>query len=178
MCIRDRADAVRGVRRVAIWPSFQIAQGADPGNVAEDIAVLELDRPVRTTAIRPFAVGDTPPDRGDAVAVVSYARDRAEAPSIQETCHVVDRRRDGVLVFSCDIDFGASGSPVFAVQNGELRIVSVISARVQDSDSPRSMGMRLGGRVEALLSALDAGVSGVAATQPQGARSTARFVRP
>ncbi|GAB1378623.1 trypsin-like serine peptidase [Pararhodobacter aggregans] len=173
-----RAEAIRGVTRAAIWPAFDFAAGADLSNVSEDIAVLELDRPVRTTAIQPFQVGELAAGSGAAVAVVSYGRGRAEAPSIQETCHVLDQRRDGVSVFSCQIDFGSSGSPVFAVEGGEVRIVSLISARAENGERPISLGMRLAGRVQALEAALDQGVSGLNAPGPQGARSSARFVRP
>jgi len=173
-----RAEAIRGIRRSAIWPGFSFAQGAALDNVAGDIAVLELDRPVRTTAITPFSVGAIPAGSGDAVAVVSYGRGRAEAPSIQETCHVLDQRRDGVSVFSCQIDYGSSGSPVFAIEDGEVRIVSLISARVESDDRPMSLGMRLAERVQALETALDQGVSGIHQPGAQGARSSARFVRP
>lgn len=173
-----RAEAIRGVSRAAIWPAFDFSLGAALANVSEDIAVLELDRPVHTTAITPFAVGEIPATSGEAVAVVSYGRGRSEAPSIQETCHVLDQRRDGVSVFSCQIDYGSSGSPVFAVEDGEVRIVSLISARVENGDRPMSLGMRLAGRVQALETALDQGVSGLGTPGSQGARASARFVRP
>lgn len=172
-----RAEAIRGVRRAAIWPGFDFAAGADLSNVPTDIAVLELDRPIRTTGIRPFPISRRVARTGASVAVVSYAHDRAEAPSIQESCHVLDQRRDGVSVFSCDIDFGSSGSPVFMADGEGIGIVSVISARAEQQARPISLGMRLGGRVEALLAALDAEVpEGTAG--PQGARATARFLRP
>ncbi len=173
-----RAEATRSIRRVAIWPGFEFERGAEMGAVSEDLAVLQLDRPVRTTGVHPFGVAQQLPERGDAVAVVSYGRDRAEAPSIQQTCHVIEQRRDGVTVLSCAIDYGSSGAPVLIDEGGELRIVSIISARAEGSASPVSLGMRLGGRVEALLSALDAGVSGTQPVTMQGARTTARFVRP
>lgn len=174
-----RAEAERGVNRIAIWPRFDFAAGAGMGNVSEDLAVLELDRPVRSTTIHPYDVADLPPMAdGSVVTVVSYARERAEAPSIQEACHVLEQRRDGVAVFSCDIDYGASGSPVFAQVDGQLRIVSMISALVASENRPMSLGMRFSGRVEALESALDQGVSGVATAGSNGARSDARFIRP
>lgn len=173
-----RAEATRSVRSAAIWPGFSYQAGAALANVPSDLALLELDRPIRTTGIQPFAVSSTAPRRGDTVAVVSYGRGRADMPSIQETCHVLDQRRDGVSVFSCQIDFGSSGSPVFAVQDNELRIVSVISAMAQGTSDPVSLGVRLGARVNALALALDNGVTGVTAGQPQGARNAARFLRP
>ena len=173
-----RAEAIRAVTRTAIWPGFDMTAAAALDAVAEDLAVLHLDRPVRTTSIQPIGMSDVMVGRGDAVTVVSYARDRAESPAIQETCHVLDQRRDGVSVFSCDIDYGASGSPVLARVGDGLGIVSVISARVEGSEGPLSLGMQLGGRVAALMSALDEQVTSPRAPGPQGARTSARFVRP
>ena len=173
-----RAEADRNINRIAIWPRFDFALGAGMDNVSEDIAVLELDRPIRSTTIHPFAVADLPPlASGGSVTVVSYARNRAEAPSIQESCRVLQQRPDGVSIFSCEIDYGSSGSPVLAMIGGERRIVSVISARVESSDTPMSLGMRFAGRVAALETALDQGVSGVSSPGANGARSGARFLR-
>jgi V8-like Glu-specific endopeptidase len=173
-----RAEAIRTVRRSAIWPGFDFAAGADIRNVPTDFALLELDRPIRTTGIHPFPVSGEAPDAGASVAVVSYARNRAEAPSIQQRCEVLDQRRDGVSVFSCDIDFGSSGSPVFAVGEEGIEIISVISALAEMQSRPISLGMRLGTRVEALNAALDADAPASVPGLPQGARSTARFLRP
>lgn len=173
-----RAEAIRGVRRAAIWPGFDFAAGAALSNLPADLAVLELDRPIRTTAIRPFAIADALPGEGTPVAVVSYGRGRAEAPSLQETCHLLARRRDGVFVFSCAIESGSSGSPVFLADAEGIRIVSVISARGESDLQAISLGVRLGGRVAALSAALDSGVSGVDPGRPQGARASARFVQP
>jgi len=173
-----RAEAIRAVRRAVVWPGFNFAAGADVDNMPGDLAILELDRPIRTTSIRPFETSTLPPERGDRVAVVSYGRGRAEAPSIQESCRVLDQRRDGVSVFSCDIDFGSSGAPVFAVQDDRLRIVSVISARAEGRETPISLGMQLGERVAALQATLDIEAGQAAMGLPQGARSSARFLRP
>lgn len=173
-----RAEAIRGVTRVAVWPGFDLGAGTAPGNVGNDIALLALDRPVRSSAIPPFEIGREAVARGARVAVVSYARERTEAPSIQETCHVLEQRHDGVSVLSCDIDRGASGAPVFAAQGDALRIVSVISATLRDRATPMSLGVRLGDRVEALERVLDGDLPGDTRRMPQGARATARFVRP
>ena len=173
-----RAEATRGVARSVIWPDFDMAAGADSANVPSDIALLELDRPVRLTSVRPFDVARIPPLSGSAVAVVSYAQDRAEAPSIQETCHVLEQRADGLMVMSCDIDYGSSGAPVFQLDGrGDVHIVSVISARADGDGRAFSLGMHLPARVEAMAAALDADrVQGVATVR--GARESARFVRP
>ena len=74
--------------------------------------------------------------------VVSYARNRATRPALQETCHVLGRPF-GTLIMSCDVDFGSSGAPVFSFIQGEARIVSVISAKAEIDGEPVSLGTRL-----------------------------------
>ena len=54
-----------------------------------DLAILRLDQPIRLTSVQPFAVGNDPA-LNDEVEVVSYAFDRAEAPSLQESCRMID----------------------------------------------------------------------------------------
>ncbi|MFN3955218.1 MAG: trypsin-like serine peptidase [Pararhodobacter sp.] len=164
-----RAEAIRGIRRMAIEPGFQPGNGEALDRVAADLALLELDQPIRLPSITPFVLSGDTPRRGAQVAVVSYARERAEAPSLQNRCTVMDQRHDGVMVLSCAIDFGASGAPVFAFDGAEPRIVSVISARAESGAQQVALGMRLEGRVEALAARL--GTAG-------GARNTARFLRP
>tara|TARA_R110002124_G_scaffold141235_2_gene305673 strand:- start:10727 stop:11527 length:801 start_codon:yes stop_codon:yes gene_type:complete len=176
-----RAEAIRNVRRAEIWPGFDIAAGAAMSNVPSDLALLELDRPIRTTGITPLEVSTLLPERGERVAVVSYGRGREETPSIQEACYVLDQRGDGLSVFSCSIVPGSSGAPVFIVEDDALRIISVISARADGAEAPVSLGAQLGPRVAALHAALDEGMPRAetrASGGLPGARSSARFVRP
>ncbi len=181
-----RAEAIRGVRRAAIEPSFTMEGGRSLARVANDLAVLELDRPIRLTGLQPIPVEGRMPAAGSAVAVVSYARERAEAPSLQDRCTVLERRRDRVVVMSCEIDFGSSGAPVFTLDGGVPRIVSVISALARTDQGDRALGMQIGGRIEALMAELDnppvqrPGLDGGhgGGMQGGGARDTARFVRP
>lgn len=163
-----RAEAIRGIRRSVVEPEFRFAAGDTLARVATDLAVLQLDMPIRMPSIQPFAIARGVPVSGDSVAVVSYARERAEAPSLQDRCAVLDQRHDGVMVLSCAIDFGASGAPVFAFENGEARIVSVISAMAETAAQTVALGMRIEGRIGALSAALEG----------SGARESARFLRP
>jgi len=136
-----RAEAYRGVRRAIAHPDY-IYSGADNvDRVAYDLALLQLDQPIRLPSIRPFAT-DSRPRTGDAVEVVSYAQDRAEAPSLQEVCHVLDRA-PAVLVLSCNVDFGSSGAPIFAERGGEMRIVSVVSAKAELDGERVALGTNL-----------------------------------
>lgn len=165
-----RAEAVRGIRAAAIEPGFHVSRGETLDRVASDLALVQLDQPIRLPSLLPFGVEPEAPARGAPVAVVSYARERSEAPSLQDRCAVLDQRRDGVMVLSCAIDFGASGAPVFTVVDGRARIVSVLSAMASSEGRTVALGMRLEGRLAALEARLRDG--------PAGARETARFLRP
>ncbi|MCI2395125.1 trypsin-like serine protease [Aliiroseovarius sediminis] len=136
-----RASAYRGVRRAVVHPGFEFAGNDKAARVVNDLAVLELDQPIRKNSVRPFAVHSRP-RKGAEVGVVSYARDRADSPALQEMCKVL-ARQSGALVMSCSVDFGSSGAPVFVVQDGTPAIVSVISAKAMVRDIPVSLGTNL-----------------------------------
>lgn len=125
-----RASAYRNARRTVTLPSYVYKSTENVERVANDLALIELDQPIRNPSIKPFATGVQRAPRGQELQVVSYAKDRSEAPSLQETCHVL-ARDPGVYVTSCDVDFGASGSPVFVVEDGVARVVSVVSAKAE-----------------------------------------------
>ncbi|WP_366510937.1 trypsin-like serine protease [Yoonia sp.] len=149
--LRDgRAEATRAVTRAIAHPDYAHSGNAtDPASVAMDIAVLELDRPIRSTRIRPYLIAQRPLT-GDKVGVVSYGRGREEAPSLQEVCSVLGRQT-GVIVMTCDVAFGSSGAPVFMVRGGETRIASVVSAMAQVDGRKVSLGTSLEGPLTALL---------------------------
>ncbi len=124
-----RASAHARVRRTVILPEY-VYDPEDPARrVRNDIALLQLTRPIRKTSIVPFQTAERPA-KWDQVEVVSYARDRAQSPSLQESCHVL-ARQSGTLVLSCDVDFGSSGAPVFVMKDGVPYIVSVVSAKAE-----------------------------------------------
>ncbi|MBT0959369.1 trypsin-like serine protease [Alphaproteobacteria bacterium KMM 3653] len=122
-----RAEAYRSVRRAATHPDYNYAETDAVGRVAADLALLELDKPIRNNRVLPFAIA-AQPRQGKAVGVVSYAQERSEAPSIQEACEVLERH-GGVAMLNCDVNYGSSGAPVFAIIGGQPHIVSVVSAK-------------------------------------------------
>lgn len=124
-----RAAAYRHARRSVIHPDYVLESPDRIASTAIDIALIELDSPVRQPSLQPFDVTNAP-QVGAPVDLVSYAVDRADAPSRQERCVVLDEMR-GLQVLSCDVDFGASGAPVFIRNGKEAEVIALVSAKAE-----------------------------------------------
>ena len=136
-----RAEAYRHVKRAMEHPDYDYGEDDKIDRVGYDIALLQLDQPVRMASVAPFETAGRPP-AGAVVGIVSYAQDRSEAASLQEVCHVLEEQA-GVLVLSCSVDFGASGAPVFTIEGGVARIVSVVSAKAEVAGKPVALAVDL-----------------------------------
>ena len=144
-----RAAAYREVRRTIVHEDYSFGLEDSMLRVAADIALIELDRPIRESVVRPFERFHRP-QTGDEVMVVSYAREREDAPSVQDSCRMLAREND-VLVYSCDVDFGASGSPIFVMSDARPKIASVVSAMAFWQSNEVALGAALGGPLDELL---------------------------
>lgn len=180
-----RASAYRIVRRAVVHPDYVYDGEVSPERVRNDVALLELQQPIRNTLVTPFAVAERP-RKGAQVGVVSYAMNRSEAPSLQRMCDVMGRQ-EGVIVLSCDVDFGSSGAPVFALDGARPRIVSVISAKAEVRGVRVALGTEIDGQLALLKAELAAGRGFAQAPAPRTSRITAtgarnatgaKFVRP
>jgi protease YdgD len=148
-----RANAHASLRAAVAHPEFDFLGADRDTRIAHDVALLQLARPIQKSSITPFETGDHP-RKGDQVGVVSYARARTQSPSIQDQCHVL-ARRSGMLILSCDVDFGASGAPVFSVdEDGAARIVSVISAKAEIRGRRVALGTNLQQTLDDLIALL------------------------
>ncbi len=136
-----RALAYRTARKALPHPDYIYAGDEGVDRVAYDVALVQLDQPVRMSNVQPFDL-DVRPSTGDEVGIVSYAQDRAEVPSLQETCHVLSREA-AAIVMDCSVDFGSSGAPVFSFRDGVARVVSVVSAKAQLDGQTVSLGVSL-----------------------------------
>ncbi|WP_425074278.1 trypsin-like serine peptidase [Sagittula sp. S175] len=137
-----RAAAYRRTRRALAHPAYNYTGDSSTDRVRHDVALIELQHPIRNTTIMPFET-EILPGQGAQVGVVSYAHNRSEAPSLQDLCTVLSEQ-EGMLVLSCAVDFGASGSPVFSFDSsGTPRIVSVISAKAEADGKPVSLAVDL-----------------------------------
>ena len=180
-----RAQSYRAVRRTVVPEAFNPLADVTSDYSRDDIGLLELDRPIRDTRVVPFPTAGRP-DIGARVSLVSYAKDRAASPALQEACEVLAKRR-GSLVFDCDISFGSSGAPVFIMKDGRPQIVSVVSAMAEFRGQDVAVGSGLDAQLAELRAKLDAGQGGFApATGParrvllSGERGDtgAKFLRP
>ena len=148
---RGSADSVRGVRRVYVNPGYVSTDAVTREGIAHDLALVELDQPILETVVAPFDRARSPRE-GDKVSVVSYGRGRSEIPSIQDVCTVVGRAT-GVLTLTCDVTFGASGSPIFITSGARPRIASVISAMGRRGGSKVAFAVSLDGTLDDMLAA-------------------------
>jgi protease YdgD len=141
--------AHRRVKRYAVHRDYRPGERDSEALLRADIAVLELETPVAGNAVAPFERARRPRS-GDPVAVVSYARERAHAPSIQEPCHVLALQQP-VLILSCDVNFGASGSPVFVRSDARPKVAALISAMTTWRGRKVALAIDLGGALEDVL---------------------------
>lgn len=149
-----RAEAYRGARGSVIYPGYDFGAPDQAARVARDFALVALDQPILLPQVTPFAMAPAP-EATAAVSVVSYAQDRAEAPSLQQVCHVIDRLQD-MLVLTCDVDFGSSGAPVFTLGPDGAAIVSVISAKAEANGQKVALASAVAGPLPTLIAALNA----------------------
>jgi protease YdgD len=177
-----RAAAYRSVARAVTHPDYRYETGDKLERVTSDLALLELSQPIRLPSLLPFGTGATPVE-GDTVGVVSYAQDRSEAPSIQEVCEVLSGRPEA-LILSCNVDFGSSGAPVFAIRDGVARVVSVISAKAEVDGRKVALAVPLGEPLTTLRAALDDSKIGLRSAPGKvsilsgGQGDGAKFVKP
>ncbi|MGB8623060.1 MAG: trypsin-like serine protease [Paracoccaceae bacterium] len=182
-----RAEAYRGVREGVVHPRYRYEDPDRINRVAYDLALLRLERPIRLPGVTPFATAPRP-RKGDEVAVVSYAQDRAEAPALQDVCHML-AGRPGILMLSCKVNFGSSGSPVFIFRNGTPEIVAIVSSKAEVEGKQVALSSSLDATLAMMKSRLDQGIGVFGRSSPfarlfsgDGARSTdeggAKFVRP
>lgn len=184
-----RAAAYRHARRAVIHPDYRPDSTDRIASTVTDIALIELDTPVRQPSLPPFDVARAP-QVGASVELVSYAVDRADAPSREERCRVLDEM-DGLLVLSCNVDFGASGAPVFIRKGTRAEVVSLVSAKAEWRGQKVAIAAAVSPHLKLLTGMLDGHVpprrgetqvSGVQRANPAANAPAphpgARFLRP
>ena len=173
-----RASAYRSVTQAVVHPEYEYTGGSLSEGVSNDLALLQLDHPIRNGKIQPFST-EAKPERGAKVAVVSYGAGRSEAPSLQELCSVLALQQ-GMLVTSCTVDSGSSGAPIFMVKDGEVQIVSIVSAKAEVEGQAVSLGTSLGAPLAQLQAEMVAQQDGINRRLQPGMRNDtgAKFLKP
>ncbi|HMR52126.1 MAG TPA: trypsin-like serine protease [Amaricoccus sp.] len=123
---RDAHAALRGVARAAVPPDYVYDGEPSFENLRRDIALLELDAAIPAEQALAFRPGPMPGD-GAVIEIVSYARDRAQAASIQDGCRIVARIRE-VAALDCEVNLGASGAPVLVLGKAGRELWAVVSS--------------------------------------------------
>lgn len=128
-----------------VTPLTAEKKAPDGASVPNDWALVELDRPIgndvgwlglhQQTADGQKDWKSKPPEQLPPLFLAAYREDRAHALSLQSPCRIVqDRDKGHMLVNSCQVVHGSSGSPLVAFQNGRFVVVAVTSARISYRD--------------------------------------------
>lgn len=173
-----RPEAARGISQMLIHPAYTrggLAEGADVRALRYDIALLVLSQPIQRSRIEPIEVSNSV-SNGTEVGVVSYAQDREDVPSLQKLCNVLGEQ-GGTLIMDCDINFGASGAPVFRYEAGQARLVSVVSAMAELDGAQVALGPDLARPLPMMLNEV-AALRGAGLPRGTERPTGARVIRP
>jgi protease YdgD len=127
--------------RIALPADYRLTQTITGAMIRRDVALIKLETPISNALARPFLIHSAMISKGE-LAVASYGRGRNGALSVQRACNILDVTK-GVFTFDCDITFGSSGAPVFALDGGRKRIVSVVSSMSTKGGRTVGYGMSL-----------------------------------
>lgn len=179
------AIATSKVSRFVTADGYTPGAGMTAGNILTDAALLELETPIPTSLAGPFAPYERPKS-GDAISIVSYGRNRDQAPSRQRECSILDRGQ-GLIAFNCDVTFGSSGAPVFTDGAYRAQIVSLVVGGHKTADGKTvAYGMHLPPVLEGLKRKLRAAAPAVSTGSTHkrvrigqgGSASGAKFAKP
>ena len=132
--------AHRRAIEVSPHPDFSPEHEKKPGAAAVDLAVVRLETPIPAVEITPIPLLRVLP-QGARLTTVSYARDRAELPSIEHGCVAIGNR-GGVVLATCDVNFGGSGGPMFVVSETGPQLAAVVSGTGRMDALRVSLGAR------------------------------------
>ena len=119
-----------------------------------DVALVRLSG-AAPAPLSPFPAASLPARPGERVAVLSYGRDRPDAPSIQPGCRIL-QRSGSLLLTDCEALPGSSGAPLLRLTGGAVEVIGVISSRMgpEEAESGPALAIALDGYLPALMESL------------------------
>jgi protease YdgD len=138
---------------ITVHPDYRMAEQLDAERIGTDLALIRLADPIPRTKAPFFGIAPAPRP-GTPLTLISYRRDRPHALTRQKGCAIIGIR-DAVMALSCNVTFGASGSPVFMSSGDEMRLVAVITAMGSDPAHPVAYAVLVDAAIAAVLAALE-----------------------
>jgi protease YdgD len=131
---RGQALAAARPQTVVVPAEFRTAESPSLRRIANDWALLILERPLAAPA--PLPVRPLPAERGGSEAGrqmlnAGYQQDRAHLLSLHAGCEIRSRiEGDRVIVHTCDATLGASGSPLLIRSVDGYVLIGIVSGSV------------------------------------------------
>ena len=138
---------------ITVHPDYRPAEQLDVGQIGTDLALIRLADPIPRAKAPFFGIAPAPRP-GTPLTLISYRQDRPHALTRQRGCAIMGIR-DAVMALSCNVTFGASGSPVFMSSGDEMRLVAVITAMGSDPAHPVAYAVLVDAAIAAVLAALE-----------------------
>jgi protease YdgD len=136
---------------ITVHPDFAMAEQFDTEQIRADLALIRLADPIPQAKAPFFGMAPTP-EPGTPLTLISYRQDRPHALTQQKGCEIIGIR-DAVMTLSCNVTFGASGSPMFISSGDEMRLVAVVSAGDTDAKHPVTYAVLVDAAIPAVLAA-------------------------
>lgn len=134
-----------GVAEVSLLMGFDPTQGAVGESIANDLALVRLDR----------ALGDFPlPSYGETVLPgdeVELLRSGADNPTRCTVAEVVG----GLFTLDCQVSLGDSGAPLVRMTPRATELVGIVSAFETDENAYTAIAVGLGDKLRELFARLD-----------------------
>lgn len=137
---------------LAFAPGRPRGEAQNHDELAADLALVLLDDPIAPGAALPFRTAPAPKP-GSMLRLLSYRRDRAHAPTMQDCRY--EAAQGKAMLLRCPVVSGASGAPVFAWIDGEHRIVATVVARTGAGGVDRAIAVPVDEMVGKLLKRLN-----------------------
>jgi len=116
-----------------VHPLFLVGRSIENKNLGSDIGLIRLAEPIPGDVARPFGLVSEA-ETGERVLIASYpggVGDRAR----ERKCPVLDLRST-IMLLSCVVKPGESGSPVVRITEGEPELLGILVATGRDGHQP------------------------------------------